>query len=54
MVGMSNPASEFCEQQGGKLRMVKTERGEHGICMLPDGRALEEWALFRQYHPQTR
>lgn len=54
MVGMANPASVFCVQQGGKLRMVKTERGEHGICVLPDGREIEEWAFFRQHHPQAR
>jgi putative hemolysin len=49
-VGMANPASVFCIQQGGKLRMVKTALGEHAMCVLPDGREIEEWAFFRQHH----
>lgn len=49
-VGMANPASVFCLQQGGKLRMVKTAQGEHAMCVLPDGREIEEWAFFRQHH----
>ena len=50
MVGMANPASVYCTQLGGKLRMEKTAAGEHGICMLPDGSEIEEWALFRRDH----
>lgn len=50
-IGMANPASVFCIQQGGKLRMVKTAQGEHAMCVLPDGREVEEWAYFRQHQP---
>lgn len=50
-VGIANPASVFCIQQGGKLRMVKTAQGEHAMCILADGRKVEEWAYFRQNHP---
>lgn len=50
-VGLANPASVFCMQQGGKLRIVKTAQGEHAMCALPDGREVEEWAYFRQHHP---
>ena len=49
-IGMANPASVFCVQQGGTLRIVRTAQGEHGMCKLPDGREVEEWAFFRQ-HP---
>lgn len=53
-VGLANPASVFCIQQGGKLRMEKTAQGEHAMCILADGRAVEEWAYFRQHHPKSR
>lgn len=48
MVGMPNPASVHCTEQGGKLE-IKTGKdgGQYGICHLLDGRECEEWALFR-------
>lgn len=51
MLGMANPASVYCGKLGGKLRIEKTTAGEQGICMLPDGSEMEEWALFRRDHP---
>ena len=53
-VGLANPASVFCIQQGGKMRMEKTSQGEHAMCILADGREVEEWAYFRQHHPQPK
>lgn len=53
-IGMANPASQFCIQQGGTLRMVHTPRGEQGLCTLPNGHEIEEWELFRRHHPQPR
>lgn len=47
MIGMSNPASDFCIQQGGKLEIRQEAAGEVGYCHLPDGRVVEEWAFFR-------
>ncbi|WP_311399758.1 DUF333 domain-containing protein [Lautropia mirabilis] len=49
-VGMANPASEYCIQQGGQLEIRKTPEGEVGYCHLPDGQVVEEWALFRAAH----
>lgn len=49
-IGMANPASTYCIEQGGKLRIEKTASGEVGICQLPDGREVEEWAFFRSSH----
>ncbi|XLM22412.1 DUF333 domain-containing protein, partial [Chromobacterium piscinae] len=44
-VGMANPASVYCVQQGGKLLPQKDAAGnEYALCQLPDGRAVEEWA----------
>lgn len=45
-VGMANPASVFCVEQGGKLEIRKTEKGESGYCHLANGQVVEEWAFF--------
>ena len=47
-VGMANPASVYCVQQGGKSEIRKNQDGsEYGMCILPDGKEVEEWAYFR-------
>ncbi len=47
-VGMPNPASQYCEEQGGRVEIKQdAQGGEYGLCHLPDGRVLEEWTLFR-------
>lgn len=50
MVGMANPASVYCAQLGGKGEMVTTAAGQSSNCHLPDGRVVEEWALYRADH----
>lgn len=49
-VGLANPASEHCLQIGGRLEIVDGGQGQIGLCHLPDGSTLEEWALFRRDH----
>ena len=44
---LPNPASVYCEEQGGTLETISTAEGEVGYCHLPDGRVCEEWALYR-------
>ena len=51
-VGMANPASVYCQQQGGTLQIQDTPSGQVGICQLPDGEKIEEWALYRRDHPE--
>ena len=52
-VGIANPASEFCVKQDGKLEMKKDkDGGEYGVCHLPDGSVVEEWAYFRSHNGQ--
>lgn len=47
-IGMANPASVYCVRQGGKLLPQKDAAGNaYALCQLPDGREVEEWALFR-------
>ena len=48
VVGLPNPASVYCEEQGGKLELREDENGGTvGICLFEDGRECEEWAFFR-------
>ncbi len=53
-VGIANPASVYCIQQGGKLRMEPTTHGAHAICILPSGQEVDEWAYYRQHHPSPQ
>ena len=48
MIGMVNPASVYCVNLGGKTRIEKTTAGECGICVLPNGTAIDEWELHRR------
>ncbi len=45
---MPNPASVYCEQQGGKLE-IRTDSagGEYGVCKFDDGSECDEWAYYR-------
>lgn len=47
-IGMPNPASQYCVDSGGRLEIREGPGGQSGYCHLPDGRVVEEWALFRQ------
>ena len=47
-VGLPNPASVHCEEQGGTLEILADEQGgQYGLCRFADGSACEEWAFFR-------
>lgn|SRR3989338_2988856 len=46
-VGMPNPASVFCEENGGKLEIVNGAEGQKGICTLSTGEKCEEWSYLR-------
>jgi len=46
--GLPNPASVFCEGQGGRLEIRQDAAGSQaGICVFPDGSECDEWALYR-------
>jgi putative hemolysin len=45
---IANPASVYCTEQGGTLKIVDTPDGQVGICTLKDGTECEEWAYFRK------
>lgn len=50
-IGMANPASVYCEQQGGTLTTVQTPQGVRSDCKLPGGEVIDEWTLWRRDHP---
>jgi heat shock protein HslJ/putative hemolysin len=45
--GLPNPASVYCEDQGGQLEMRSDGNGTYGVCIFDDGSECEEWAYFR-------
>jgi putative hemolysin len=43
-----NPASVFCEEQGGKVEIrTDSEGGQYGVCVFQDGSECDEWAYYR-------
>ncbi|WP_261390385.1 DUF333 domain-containing protein [Asaia lannensis] len=47
---LANPASVYCEKQGGKLEIRHEKDGDVGYCHLAYGRVVEEWVLYRAAH----
>ena len=45
--GLANPASVYCEEQGGTVEIREGGDGQYGVCVFPDGSECEEWAFFR-------
>jgi putative hemolysin len=45
--GLPNPASVFCEEQGGTLEIREEAGGQVGYCAFDDGSECEEWAFYR-------
>ena len=49
-MAMSNPASVFCEEMGGRVVNAKLASGDEiGLCYLTDKKIVEEWTLFRMF-----
>ena len=46
-VGLPNPASVYCADQGGASVVEQTSGGSVGYCHLPDGSVVAEWEYFR-------
>ncbi|MFZ2193091.1 MAG: DUF333 domain-containing protein [Candidatus Moraniibacteriota bacterium] len=47
-LSMANPASVFCEKNGGKLEIRTDENGgQAGYCIFSDGSECEEWQYQR-------
>ena len=47
-VGLANPASVHCKEQGNTLEIRTAADGSQtGVCVFPDGAICEEWAYLR-------
>ena len=45
---LANPASVYCEQQGGQLEIrTDPDGGQYGVCTFADSSECEEWAFYR-------
>lgn len=44
---LANPASVYCEEQGGYVGMRQDRLGIYGVCILPNGTECEEWSYYR-------
>lgn len=49
---MPNPASRFCQDLGGQSQIRATGQGQQGFCLMPDGRLIDEWDLWRSRNPR--
>lgn len=46
--GIPNPASVYCEEQGGTLDIRTADDGSQtGYCIFDDGSECDEWAYYR-------
>ena len=51
-VGLPNPASQNCLDQGGTLVIQERgDGGQYGVCYFEDNRQCEEWALMNGHCP---
>ncbi len=49
-----NPASAFCERQGCRSEIRNgTDDSQYGVCVLPNGTAVDEWEYFRSFQPHS-
>lgn len=47
-VGLANPASVYCNEQGGKSEIITNADGsQSGNCVLSSGKICDEWQYFR-------
>lgn len=48
-INMANPASQYCIDQGGELKIKTDASGnQSGYCYLPNGQVVEEWQFMRK------
>ena len=47
-IGLANPASEYCVEQGYTLHILEDDEGnQYGVCIFPNGDQCDEWAFYR-------
>jgi putative hemolysin len=51
---MPNPASKFCQAQGGESKIItNADDSQSGVCVLPYGIECDEWKYFRGECPAS-
>ncbi|MCU0632100.1 MAG: DUF333 domain-containing protein [Methanolinea sp.] len=51
---MGNPASLYCHSLGYQTQIRTDANGsQYGVCCMPNGTEVDEWALYRSAHPGT-
>lgn len=45
--GIANPASVYCQEQGGIIEVRDFIDGQKGFCIFEDGSECDEWKFFR-------
>lgn len=46
-IGIANPASVYCKQNGGTLEIKEWTWGQYGMCNFPNGSSCEERSYMR-------
>lgn len=46
-IGSANPASVYCQENGGRLENREFFQGQKGFCIFDDGSECDEWEFFR-------
>ena len=44
---MKNPAAVYCNSLGYEYKIEKSEKGETGYCILPDGQKVDAWQFLQ-------
>lgn len=47
LIGLPNPASVKCKQDGGVSTIVNGPNGQYGLCTFSNGKVCDEWAYYR-------
>jgi putative hemolysin len=46
--GLPNPASVYCEEQGGRVEnRTAADGSQYGVCIFPDRSECDEWTFYR-------
>jgi putative hemolysin len=47
LMSVPNPAAAYCEGLGYEYEIADGPGGQHGVCVLPDGRRVDAWDFYR-------
>lgn len=47
-VQLANPASQYCQEQGGTSEIIKNPDGDSGVCKFSNGKQCDEWNFYHR------